>query len=133
MKSGSFPGACSSCARNVFNWSAPSHQICRPFVFEKLGEPRERLGSKPRNESANDTNCAWTALSNDSFITITSGSSGFGSGTVHYTVAANTSTNELRPVVAAETARHRRTRCTVAPGNGGSSTACFVSGTPTGS
>ena len=28
------------------------------------------------------------------FITITSGSSGSGNGTVHYTVAANTSTNE---------------------------------------
>ncbi|HVM60044.1 MAG TPA: choice-of-anchor tandem repeat GloVer-containing protein [Verrucomicrobiae bacterium] len=38
--------------------------------------------------------CAWTATNNDSFITITSGSSGSGNGTVHYTVAANTSTNE---------------------------------------
>ncbi len=37
--------------------------------------------------------CAWTATTNNSFITITSGSSGSGNGTVHYTVAANTSTN----------------------------------------
>jgi uncharacterized repeat protein (TIGR03803 family) len=38
--------------------------------------------------------CVWTAASNDGFITITSGSSGSGNGTVHYIVAANTSTNE---------------------------------------
>jgi len=36
--------------------------------------------------------CNWTAASNNSFITITSGASGTGSGTVNYSVAANTST-----------------------------------------
>jgi uncharacterized repeat protein (TIGR03803 family) len=39
--------------------------------------------------------CAWTASSNDGFITITSGIRGWGDGTVDYTVAANTSSNEL--------------------------------------
>ncbi|MGI8784553.1 MAG: BACON domain-containing protein [Acidobacteriota bacterium] len=34
--------------------------------------------------------CSWTASSNNSWITITSGSSGTGNGTVGYTVAANT-------------------------------------------
>jgi BACON domain-containing protein len=34
-------------------------------------------------------NCSWTAVSLDSFITITGGSSGFGNGTVKYSVAAN--------------------------------------------
>ncbi len=34
--------------------------------------------------------CVWTAASNDNWITITSGSSGTGSGTVNYSVAANT-------------------------------------------
>lgn len=33
--------------------------------------------------------CNWTAVSNAAFITITSGSSGTGSGSVHYLVAAN--------------------------------------------
>src|SRR5262249_5896753 len=33
------------------------------------------------------TGCPWTAVSNDSFITITSGSSGSGNGTVDYSVA----------------------------------------------
>jgi uncharacterized repeat protein (TIGR03803 family) len=39
--------------------------------------------------------CDWTAVSNDSFITITSGTNGTGNGTVNYSVAANTSTNDL--------------------------------------
>jgi Zn-dependent metalloprotease len=34
--------------------------------------------------------CNWTAASNNSFITITSGASGSGNGTVNYAVAANT-------------------------------------------
>ena len=37
--------------------------------------------------------CNWTAVSNNSFITITSGASGSGSGTVNYSVAANTGTS----------------------------------------
>ncbi len=36
--------------------------------------------------------CNWTAVSNNAFITMTSGASGSGTGTVTYTVAANTST-----------------------------------------
>ena len=36
--------------------------------------------------------CAWTATSNANFVSITSGASGTGNGTVSYTVAANTST-----------------------------------------
>ena len=39
----------------------------------------------------NSSNCAWTAVSNNtSWITITSGASGTGAGTVNYSVAANT-------------------------------------------
>ena len=38
--------------------------------------------------------CSWTATSNASWITITSGSSGTGSGTVAFTVAANTGTSQ---------------------------------------
>ena len=39
--------------------------------------------------------CSWTAVSNSSFITITSGASGSGSGTVTYSVAANSSTARI--------------------------------------
>jgi uncharacterized protein (TIGR03437 family) len=40
-----------------------------------------------------ETGCTWTAASSASWITITSGSSGNGSGTVEYSVAANTGTS----------------------------------------
>jgi ABC-type histidine transport system ATPase subunit len=36
------------------------------------------------------TGCSWTAVSSASWITISSGASGSGNGTVLYTVAANT-------------------------------------------
>ena len=41
------------------------------------------------------TDCAWTAVSNDPFITITSGTSGTGNGKVVYTVPGNTNTTAL--------------------------------------
>ena len=42
--------------------------------------------------TANGTNCTWTAASNSAFITITAGTNGTGSGTVSYSVTANTNT-----------------------------------------
>jgi subtilase family serine protease len=36
------------------------------------------------------TGCAWTAVSNDAFITVNSGTPGSGNGTVNYSVATNT-------------------------------------------
>ena len=44
--------------------------------------------------TASSDGCKWTAASNSSWITITSGSSGTGNGTVNYSVAANTRTNQ---------------------------------------
>lgn len=38
----------------------------------------------------NETYCAWTAVSNDPWLTVTGGASGTGSGTVNYSAAANT-------------------------------------------
>ncbi|MBN8725401.1 MAG: hypothetical protein J0M03_21025, partial [Acidobacteria bacterium] len=43
--------------------------------------------------TASDPSCARTATSNAAFITVTSGASGTGSGTVSYTVATNSSTS----------------------------------------
>jgi transglutaminase-like putative cysteine protease len=43
----------------------------------------------------NFTNCDWTAVSSDPFITITSGASEIGKGTVSYTVASNATTEAL--------------------------------------
>jgi uncharacterized repeat protein (TIGR03803 family) len=43
----------------------------------------------------NFSDCDWTAVSHDPFITITAGDSGLGKGTVSYTVAGNTNTVAL--------------------------------------
>lgn len=40
--------------------------------------------------TADDTNCPWTAIGSVDWITITSTNSGFGAGTISYSVAANT-------------------------------------------
>ncbi|HLJ48609.1 MAG TPA: FG-GAP-like repeat-containing protein [Bryobacteraceae bacterium] len=50
-------------------------------------------GTASVNVIASIGTASWTAVSNDNFITVTSGSSGTGNGTVNYTVAANTSAN----------------------------------------
>ncbi|MCX5887156.1 MAG: SBBP repeat-containing protein [Proteobacteria bacterium] len=44
--------------------------------------------------TASESSCSWTATSNDDWITITSGSSETGSGTVNYSVSTNTGTSE---------------------------------------
>ena len=46
------------------------------------------------NVTSTGAGCAWTAVSNSSFITVTSGAAGLGNGTVGFTVAANTGPNQ---------------------------------------
>jgi hypothetical protein len=48
-------------------------------------------GSKTVKVKTKYPDCAWTAVSNDPFITITAGANGVGKGVVYYTVATNTS------------------------------------------
>ena len=52
-------------------------------------------GSKNVRVKVQGTNCSWTAVSNDPFITITSGHSGTGNGKVVYTVSGNTNTTAV--------------------------------------
>jgi hypothetical protein len=47
-------------------------------------------GSKTVKVKARFPDCAWTAVSNDPLITITSGSNGVGNGVVVYTITTNT-------------------------------------------
>ncbi|KJR43504.1 hypothetical protein MCHI_000597 [Candidatus Magnetoovum chiemensis] len=47
-------------------------------------------GSSSVTVTTSDSACTWTAASNASWITVNSGASGTGSGTVGYTVSANT-------------------------------------------
>lgn len=50
-------------------------------------------GSGSVSVTTNSNICSWLAYSNVSWITITSGSSGTGNGTVYYTIVANTSSS----------------------------------------
>jgi hypothetical protein len=49
--------------------------------------------------TASSSSCAWTAASNAAWITVTSGSSGTGSGTTNYSIAANTGSNSRTGVL----------------------------------
>lgn len=59
--------------------------------------------------------CSWTAASNVSWITITSGASGSGGGTAGYTVAANTSTTSRTGTLTVAGQTHTVTQAGAAP------------------
>ncbi|MGZ8812224.1 MAG: IPT/TIG domain-containing protein, partial [Thermoanaerobaculia bacterium] len=70
---------------NGFTYTAP---VCTYF----LGSSNASFTSAGGNSSVSvtaPTACAWSAMSNDAFITITSGSPGAGNGTLNYSVATN--------------------------------------------
>lgn len=84
-------------AQNACGQSAPSDEII--VVVSAGGDTCATIS--PSSQTFGNTagfgsvtvtapaSCSWLAVSNASFITITSGASGAGSGTVNYTVAAN--------------------------------------------
>ena len=59
---------------------------------QKVGS---RAGTGTVSVSAG-TNCAWTASSNDSWISVTSGASGTGNGTVRFSYTANNGNNDRK-------------------------------------
>ena len=61
------------------------------FTLLPTTQPFNSSGGTGTVNVTTGAGCAWTATSNDAWITITSGSSGNGNGTVNYAVAANTS------------------------------------------
>ncbi|MEN3333765.1 MAG: hypothetical protein V7641_3130, partial [Blastocatellia bacterium] len=63
-------------------------------------------GSATVNVTA-QSGCSWTAVSNDSWITILSGGSGTGNGTVSFSVANNTTGNQPTPRVGTITIAQR--------------------------
>jgi len=76
---------------------------CKLTLSPKSAKYKAAGGSKTVKVKANLSDCAWTAVSNDSFITITAGSSGTGNGTVSYTVAPNTTARTGTMTIAGET------------------------------
>ncbi len=65
---------------------------CKFKLSSKHRKFKAAGGSTTVKVKPNFSDCNWTAVSNDSFISITDGASGVGKGTVSYAVAANTNT-----------------------------------------
>lgn len=62
-----------------------------------LNPASQNFGASGSNGVVNVTatgSCAWTAVSNSSFITVTSGATGSGNGSVNFSVAANTTSTQ---------------------------------------
>ncbi|MGD1020632.1 MAG: transglutaminase domain-containing protein [Verrucomicrobiia bacterium] len=68
---------------------------CTFKLSPKDGKLKSTSGSATVSVTPNFGDCDWTASTTDSWITITSGVSGTGKGTVSYTVPANTNTTAL--------------------------------------
>jgi uncharacterized repeat protein (TIGR03803 family) len=68
---------------------------CTFALSPKDGKFKDTGGAGKVAVTPNFTDCDWTAISNDPFITITAGNSGAGKGTVSYTVASNATTVAL--------------------------------------
>jgi hypothetical protein len=79
----------------VYNAQSITNQpnLCT-FTLTPTNVTLSAQGTKSRTVSIKPCNagCIWTAVSNDPFITIISGTNGVGSGTVRYTVPGNTNT-----------------------------------------
>ena len=67
--------------------AAPVHVLDRSRRVNPSVRCRQASGTVAVTTAAG---CAWTAVSNNSFITVTSGATGSGNGTVGFSVAANT-------------------------------------------
>lgn len=80
-------------ARTVANFRA---SISTPTCTTSLNATSRSVGAAATTGSVNvstSSGCAWSAASNASWITVTSGASGNGNGTVAYSVQANTSSS----------------------------------------
>src|SRR4051812_47558598 len=83
------PGGTSPSARsNTFAFSLP----CTPTISPTSSNLTTSAAATGSVAVSVGTGCTWAATSNASWITITSGASGLGNGTVNYSVSANTGT-----------------------------------------
>jgi len=73
-------------------WIYPSGNNCS-YSISPTSQSFSDSGGTGSVNITTQGDCVWTASSSASWITITSGSSGTGSGTVNYSVASNTSTS----------------------------------------
>lgn len=76
----------------AYQGAPPPQPSCTYSISDSPGEPFPATGGTGTIDVTTDTNCSWTAVSNASWITVTSGSSGTGNGSdndVVYIVARN--------------------------------------------
>ena len=73
---------------------------CTFKLSPKDGKLKSTGGTATIKVTPNLSDCDWTAVSNNGFITITSGASGTGKGTVTYSVPANATSNVLTGSIA---------------------------------
>ena len=64
------------------------------YGISPMNDTMDKGGGTRTVSVTTQSGCTWTAMSNASWITITSGSGGTGNGTVSFTVAPNTTGNE---------------------------------------
>src|SRR5579859_6248294 len=83
------------------NIAGPTIGACCTYTLSSTGASYASSGASDAvNVTASSSNCAWTAISNVGWISISENSSaGVGNGTVSYTVAANTSSSALTGTV----------------------------------
>jgi hypothetical protein len=74
---------------------AGAPEVCTFTVSPTIIKMTDKGGKKSVSVKAKGTDCTWTAVSNDDFITITSGGAGTNSGKVEITVPGNTNTTAL--------------------------------------
>jgi len=70
-------------------WRLATDPVCT-YTVSPLTATIAAAGAGATASVTTTAGCAWTATSNAAFLTINSGATGTGSGTVQYTVAANT-------------------------------------------
>jgi uncharacterized repeat protein (TIGR03803 family) len=72
---------------------------CTYKLSPKEGKFKAAGGSGTVKVTPNFSDCSWSAVSTNSFITITNAASGMGHGTVSYTIPTNTSVNVLTGMI----------------------------------
>ncbi len=92
-----------ACSNDSNSTPAPTSPTCSYSVTQ----PTTTFGPEGGTGSAAVTTastCTWTAASSGSFVTVSSGASGTGNGTVQFTVAANTGGDRVATLTIAGTA-----------------------------
>ena len=75
-------------------WTTTTTTCSGTYSLSPTSQTFASTGGTGSVSVTSSSGCSWTATSNVSWITITSGSSGTGNGTVAFTVAANTGTSQ---------------------------------------